>query len=122
MSDKFTYSYSAKEQQEIEQIRQKYIPKTESALDQMKKLDHQVNQKATMFAIAFGIVSALVLGLGMCLTMVWAEQFFYLGIVIGVVGIICVSLTLPLYRRVLAKERHKVADTIIQLSQEYSKQ
>lgn len=121
MSDKFTYSYSAKEQQEIEQIRQKYIPKTESALDQMKKLDHQVTQKATMFAIAFGIVSALVLGLGMCLTMVWAEQFFYLGIVIGVVGIICVSLTLPLYRRVLAKERHKVADTIIQLSQEYSK-
>lgn len=120
MGDKFTYSYSAKEQQEIEQIRQKYIPKTESALDQMKKLDHHVTQKATMIAIVFGTLSTLILGTGMCFSMVWSQHLFYQGIIIGLIGIIGIGVTMPLYRYVLKNERRKIADRIFQLSQQIS--
>ena len=49
------------------------------------------------YAIAFGIINTLILGIGMCFTMVLGNQFFYQGIVIGIIGIIGISLALPLY-------------------------
>ena len=75
MDNKFTYSYSTK-QQEVEAIRKKYLPKKESALEQMKKLDNHVTKKVTIIAIAFGIINTLILGIGMCFTMVLGNQFF----------------------------------------------
>ena len=35
----FEYTYSAKQQQEIEKIRNKYLPKQESKMDQLRRLD-----------------------------------------------------------------------------------
>ena len=88
----------------------------------MKRLDHHVTQKATMIAIIFGVLSALILGTGMCFSMVWAEHLFYQGIIIGLIGMVGVGVTMPLYRHVLKIERHKVADTILELSQQISQQ
>ena len=36
--EKFVYSYSAKQKKEIEEIRTKYLPKTENKLDEIYKL------------------------------------------------------------------------------------
>lgn len=44
--------------------------------------------------IAFGVLSALVLGLGMCMIMVW--NLMLPGIVVGVVGIVLLLCLLPL--------------------------
>ena len=44
--------------------------------------------------VLWGIVGALVLGVGMCLTMVWSNMI--LGIVIGLVGIILLLCLIPL--------------------------
>lgn len=44
--------------------------------------------------IAFGVVGALVLGLGMCMIMVW--NLMLPGIVVGVVGIVLLLCLLPL--------------------------
>ena len=43
---------------------------------------------------ALGIVGALLLGVGMCLTMVWSNMI--LGIVIGIVGIVVLMCLIPL--------------------------
>lgn len=44
--------------------------------------------------VLLGIVGALLLGVGMCLTMVWSNMIF--GIIIGIVGIILLLCLIPL--------------------------
>lgn len=48
----------------------------------------------TIGSILLGIVGALLLGVGMCLTMVWSNMV--LGIVIGIVGIVLLLCLIPL--------------------------
>ena len=69
--DKFNYTYSAKEQEEIKAIRKKYeMPKeAEDKITQLRRLDAAVSQKATSVALIFGIVGAIVMGSGMSLIM-----------------------------------------------------
>lgn len=50
----------------------------------------------TIWAILIGIVGALLLGIGMCLTMVWSNMV--IGIVIGVVGIMVLLSLNPFIR------------------------
>lgn len=44
--------------------------------------------------VLLGIVGALVLGVGMCLTMVWSNMI--IGIVVGIVGIVMLLCLIPL--------------------------
>ena len=50
----------------------------------------------TIGAVLLGIVGALLLGSGMCLTMVWSQMI--IGIIIGVVGIIVLLCLIPFVR------------------------
>jgi hypothetical protein len=103
----FSYTYSAKEQTEIEKIRQKYIPKEESKMEQLRKLDESATKPGTIAALAVGIVSALLLGVGMCCTMVWAERYFVPGIVVGLIGIAGIIAAYPLYNHITARKRRQ---------------
>jgi len=47
----------------------------------------------TIGATLIGIIGALLLGVGMCLTMVWSNMV--LGIVIGIVGIVVLLMLIP---------------------------
>jgi hypothetical protein len=116
----FCYTYSAKEQEEIEQIRQKYIPKEESKMEQLRKLDESATKPGTIAALALGIVSALLLGVGMCCTFVWADRYFVLGIVLGLLGIAGMIVAYPLYNHITAKKRKQIAPEIMRLTEELS--
>ena len=116
----FEYTYSAKEQAEIRAIRQKYLPPEESKLDQLRKLDKSAAKKGTVVSVTVGVLGALVLGLGMCCTMVWVELFAP-GIVIGLAGIALVAAAYPIYRRVTRREREKLAPQILKLTEELQK-
>ena len=48
----------------------------------------------TIGIVLFGIVGALLLGVGMCLTMVWSHMI--LGILIGLVGIVALLALIPM--------------------------
>ena len=48
----------------------------------------------TIAAVAVGVLGALLLGVGMCLTMVFGKMI--LGIVIGLVGIVVLLMLIPL--------------------------
>jgi hypothetical protein len=116
----FRYTYSAKEQEEIEKIRQKYIPKEENKMEQLRKLDESVTKSGTIAALALGIVSALLLGIGMCCSLVWADRYFVPGIVIGLLGIAGAIAAYPLYNHITAKKREQIAPEILRLTEELS--
>ncbi len=116
----FNYTYSAKQQEEINKIREKYVPKEADKMEQLRRLDAGVTSKATKISLVLGIVGTLILGTGMSICMVWTE-FFILGIMVGVIGIAAVSLAYPLYNYVIKKERDKITPEIIRLTDELMK-
>jgi len=56
------------------------------------------------------------MGIGMCCCMLWAENWFFVGIIVGFVGIIGVVLAYPVYSRITKKEREKIAPEILRLT------
>lgn len=50
----------------------------------------------TIGAVLIGIAGALLLGVGMCLTMVWSNMV--MGIVIGIIGILVLICLIPFIR------------------------
>lgn len=117
----FRYTYSAKEQMEIKNIRQKYMPREMDKMEQLRKLDQSATQKGMTVSLVVGIIGALFLGIGMCCTMVWADVWFIPGIIVGIFGIVMVSLAYPLYNHITQKERERIAPEIIRLTDELMK-
>ena len=114
----FEYRYSAKQQEEIEAIRRKYLPKEEDKMEQLREMDKRVSRKGTIISIIIGVIGCLLLGIGMCCTMEWAGRWFVPGIIIGVIGIVMIALAYPLYERITKKERKKIAPLILKLADE----
>ena len=129
--DIFNYTYSAKEQDEIKAIRKKYAApeQTKDKMVQLRLLDASVTKKATTFALVLGVIGALVLGMGMSLAMTDIGKIIGLlggmamlvGILIGIVGIVLVSVAYPIYNCIIKKEREKIAPEIIRLTDELMK-
>ncbi len=121
--DTFNYTYSAKQQEEIRNIRKRYLPpeENEDKMEQLRRLDQSATKKGTVVSLVVGIIGCLLLGVGMCCTMVWMEQLFIPGIIIGVIGIVAVAVSYPLYTRITKKEREKIAPQILKLTEELSK-
>ena len=120
--DTFHYSYSAKQQEEIRKIREKYVHKEESKMEQLRRLDESATKPGTIASIIVGILGTLLLGVGMCCTMVWEERFFIPGIIIGVIGIAVVAAAYPIYNHITQKRRKKLAPEIMRLTDELSQQ
>lgn len=127
--DSFNYTYSAKEQEEIKKIRNKYAPpiEQEDKMTQLRRLDKGVYSKATTISLIIGIIGTLVMGTGMSLVMTDIGKALKdvvsmsIGIGAGVVGIILVILAYPVYNRTLKKEREKIAPEIIRITDELIK-
>ena len=122
----FEYTYSAQQQKEIESIRNKYLPKEADKMEQLRKLHAIPTQKAQACSIALGIIGALIMGTGMSLCMTELSGFLggtamFIGIPVGIVGMVLVALAYPLYNRVLKKQREKIAPEILRLSDELLK-
>lgn len=120
-NETFNYTYSAKQQEEIKNIRKKYAAPEDDKMEQLRKLDRSVTQKGTTVSLVIGMIGALLLGVGMCCCMVWGGPLFILGIVVGIVGIALVCCAYPLYVRIMKKERKRVAPEILRLTDELMK-
>ena len=122
----FEYTYSAQRQQEVEEIRKKYLPKEEDKMEQLRKLHSIPTKKAQAASLAVGMIGALILGTGMslCMTDLGAalgNAAFVLGILIGLIGLVLVASAYPLYSRTLKTEREKIAPKILKLTDELLK-
>ena len=108
----FQYSYSSKQQDEVESIKRKYMPKQEDKLEQLRKLDKSAETPGTVVGLMLGIIGTLVMGTGMSCVMVWTDSLFVVGIVVGLLGIVMIALAYPAYRIVTKKQREKIAPMI----------
>ncbi|MDE5911906.1 MAG: dihydropteridine reductase [Clostridia bacterium] len=102
----------------VNKIRDSYCEKPVTKLDELKSLDKKVKRPAKIFAYIFGVIGALVLGTGMCLAMKVLGDLMALGIVVGVVGIIMVSINHLIYKQILKKRKSKYCRKILELSEE----
>ena len=107
-----------------EHLANEYAPKDTSKVAALRRLDARAKLPATVFTYAFGIAAALLLGVGMCLTMGkiggGTDTAFALGVAVGVVGLIAMGVNYPLYKKLLAKGRRKYASDIMELAREIS--
>lgn len=108
-----------------EQIANEYARKDASKVVALKKLDAKAKAPASIFAYTFGIISALVLGVGMCLSMKVlgnSTATFVIGIIVGLLGIAGASVNYPIYKKLLARGKEKYASDIIRLAKEISEE
>ncbi|MBR3874106.1 MAG: hypothetical protein IKJ26_08040 [Clostridia bacterium] len=117
----FQYTYSAKEQAKIREIRSKYLPKEENKIEQIQRLDASVTQKATMYAIIVGVVGTLLFGTGLSCCMTQTGKWFAVGIPVGLAGLLVLAAAYPLYNHVVQKERKRIAPEILRLTDELLK-
>ena len=125
----FSYVYSAKEQEEIKNIRKKYAAKEEDKMERLRRLDEGVTWKAQTVSLTVGIIGTLILGLGMSLAMtelaellgIYQDMGMLFGVMTGLVGIVLVCCAYPIYNSIVRKERQKIAPEIIRLTDELLK-
>lgn len=118
------YSNMNKKEQEflVQKIRTQYTEREHTQLDELKKLDTKVKKPAKIFAYLFGSAGALIMGVGMSLTMtdigsaIGIESTLTPGIVIGLAGIFMAAINYPVYKSMLNNRRKKYADKIIVIS------
>lgn len=109
-----------------EAIANEYAVKDTRKVVQLKKLDAKAKLPATIFTYTFGIIAALILGVGMCLAMKvigsGTTAMVAVGIVIGVVGMIMAGINYPIYTKILANGKKKYAADIMCLAKEISEE
>ena len=107
-----------------EAIANEYAPKDTSKVVALKKLDRKAKQPANIFTFSFGVVMALVLGTGMCLSMKvigdGSTAMIAIGIVIGIIGILGMGINYPVYKKILESGKKKYAFDIIELAKQIS--
>lgn len=120
----FRYSYSSSLQEELQDIKKKYTGQPESQeedqLELLRKLDKSSTRKSTIVSIVMGAAGCLIMGIGMCCTMVWAAAMFLPGIIIGVAGIAMMAAAYPVYVRITKKERAKIAPQVLDIIEKLS--
>lgn len=107
-----------------EQLANEYAPKDTSKVVALRKLDARAKLPATIFTYTFGIIAALVTGVGMCFSMnvigSGTTTMFVLRVIVGIVGLAGMGINYPIYKKMLAKGKQKYAYEIIELAKEIS--
>lgn len=106
-----------------QKIRAQYVEKQSSELDELRALDQKVKRPAILFAYVFGILGAIVLGIGMSLAMTDLAQTIgiagnpmLLGSIIGDVGLVMALVNYPIYAAIVKSRKKKYAPEILALS------
>ena len=121
MENTFSYKYSAKENAEVQALRKKYLPKSESKLEELKRLDETVQASGMVESLCAGIGGALIFGLGLCLAMQVIGSglvMMIIGVLIGIVGMAGMLVAYPVYRKVFSATKEKYAPRILELTAE----
>ena len=109
-----------------EKIASEYAPKETRKVVALKKLDNRAKRPANIFAYTFGVAMALLLGVGMCLSMKvigdGSAIFTVLGVVVGVIGIVGVSVNYTIHKKILERSKKKYSADIIELAKQITEE
>ena len=114
----FTYNYSAARNKEVESIRRKYMPHEESKLEKLKRLDYRVQMAGMIEGLCFGIIGALVFGIGMCFFLDVFAGAAWLTAILMICGTLLMIPAYPIYRRIARKTKAELTPEILRLSEE----
>ena len=92
----FTYTYSARQQEEVRRILQKYTSPQEDKMELLRRLDKSAQQPGTI---------------------VWTGVFA-LGVAVGCTGIAVLALAYPMFLHLTKRRRAQLAPQIEALSRE----
>lgn len=120
-NNNFNYNYSATVNKEVETIRKKYLPKKENKLETLKRLDRKVQNAGVVESLCFGIVGALLFGVGMCFGLDALAGSDWLTLLFGGIGTLIMLPAYPIYRRIASKTKSKLTPRILSLSEEIMK-
>lgn len=86
----------------------------EDTFNMIGKLNRSKTLGARIFAYTFGIIAALVLGGGMCLTMLTENSAPALvgGIILGIAGIALCAVNYPIYKKIAEKKTAQILPVI----------
>ena len=118
----FQYTYSAMDNQEVLNIRKKYLPQEESKLEELKRLDNLVQTSGTLESLCAGIGGSMIFGLGLCLAMEVIGHMKWLGILLGLAGMLGMFAAYPVYRKYFTKAKARYAPRILELTAELTGQ
>ena len=92
----------------------------EQTLDTLDGLQRSKTMWASIFSYLFGVGAALVLGGGMCLTMLIEGSVAAMvgGIALGVVGLALCGINYPIYQKLVAKKTKDVLPVIDQTEEQ----
>ena len=121
MNNQFNFKYTAlteEERKEIDSIRRQYVPQehVESKIERLRRLDAIVKNTALIWSLVFGVVGALIFGLGLTMILEWSIWLW--GIVLMVIGSVPMAIAYPVYKLALNKGKAKYGDEILRLSEE----
>jgi len=91
-NESFRYTYSAKEQEELKKIRQKYAPQEEDEMEYLRRLDKSATKPGMPAALS-----------------------------VGIIGMAGAASAYPLYSHITKKHRKKLAPEIMRLTDELMK-
>lgn len=114
----FQYNYSAARNKEVQAIRNKYLPKPENKLDELKRLDKCVHSAGMVQSLTIGIFGCLIFGLGMCFAVQVLGNSIAFGALLGACGILVMLLAYPMYRIRFKKAKAKYQPRILELAAE----
>ena len=117
----FTYNYSAARNKEVESIRRKYMPREESKLETLKRLDYRVQSAGMIEGLCLGIIGALVFGIGMCFFLDVFAGAAWLTAILMICGTLLMIPAYPIYRRIARKTKAELTPEILRLSEEIMK-
>lgn len=106
----------------VQKIRSQYTEREHTELDALKALDAKAKKPAKVFGYTYGSIGTIVMGAGMSLVMTDIGALLGMtdtllpGIVIGIVGLVMVLTTYPIYKRILNSRKKKYASKIMELS------
>lgn len=117
----FTYQYSAAQNKEVEHIRKKYLPKEESKIEILRRLDNHVQTAGMVPALCIGVIGALVFGIGMCFFLGVFAGMAWLTAILMICGTLLMIPAYPLYRHIAKKVKAELTPEILRLSDEIMK-
>lgn len=106
------------ERKYAEQMIRQYGVHEEKDIDRLRKLDRKAKRPAEIFAYIYGVVSVLLLGVGLCLSLGVIGDIFPLGVVLGIAGIAMAVSTYFIYKKMFESAKKKHSAEILRLSSE----
>ena len=117
-SKTFNYTYSASKNAEVESIREKYLPKDESKIERLKKLDSRAQSAGMIESLCLGIVGVLVFGIGICYFLNVFVGEVWLAALFMIIGTLIMLPAYPCYRLISKRVKSELTPEILSLSEE----